>query len=249
MPPELTSHLSQQLGWRLRRGLNRFGVDVVPYRATRHPIARRNHFFGAKKIDCVLDVGANAGQYGQFLRHIGYGGEIRSFEPLASAFESLRASAASDPRWLAFRAAVGDVAGRLTINVSANTECSSMLPMLDTHLAVYPSAAYVAREEVEVRTVDDIVAEIPQEASIFLKVDTQGFEQKVLEGSTRALPRIRGIQLELSLVPLYEGETLMPEMVNWLKARGFVLMGVEPGASDEKSGQLLQMDGLFFRPS
>jgi FkbM family methyltransferase len=239
--------LAQGVAWRVRRVLNRAGVDVVPYRATRHPIARRKQLFSNRGIDCVLDVGANVGQYGQFLRRIGYTGEIRSFEPLESAFEHLREAAKSDPRWTAVRSAVGDVSGRLTMNVSANTECSSFLPMLGAHLAAYPDAVYVSKEEVDVRTVDGIVAEIAAPASIFLKVDAQGYERKILEGAARSLDRITGVQLELSLVALYEGEALMPEMINWLKERGLILMGIEPGSSDPQTGQLLQVDGLFFR--
>jgi len=240
--------LPQDLAWRARRLLNRAGLDVTSYRSTRHPIARRLRLFANHGINHVLDIGANAGQYGKFLRTIGYAGQIDSYEPLASAFESLKATAAADSKWAVHRSAVGDKAGRLTLNVSRNSECSSVLPMLDRQIEAYPDAVYVGTEEVDVQTIDGIVEKLPSSASLFLKVDTQGYERNVLEGARGCLARIRGVQLELSLVPLYQGESLMPEMVNFLKELGFVLMALEPGSSDEKTGQLLQFDGLFFRP-
>jgi hypothetical protein len=57
-----------------------------------------------------------------------------------------------------------------------------------------------------------------------------------------------GVQVEMSIVPLYEGEPLMHQMIPFIANRGFTLMSLEPGASDQRTGQLLQADGLFFRP-
>jgi FkbM family methyltransferase len=237
----------RRLGWQARRLLHRAGLDVVPYRPTRHPIARRLQLFSRSGIDLVVDVGANAGQYGDFLRSLGYRGDILSFEPVASAYAALTDRCGSDPRWRARRAALGDREGRLVINVSSNSECSSALPMLERHTAAFPEAAYVAQEEVEVLTLKNVLADVPASAAVFVKVDTQGYERQVIEGAGEALARVRGLQLEMSLVALYDGEILMPEMVAYLRDRSFVLMGIEPGFSDPATGQLLQIDGLFFR--
>jgi len=235
-----------ELQWAVRRLLHRARLDVVSYVPERHPIARRMKLFERHGIDLVLDVGANAGQYVKFLRNIGYQGEILSFEPGSAAFAALERACAGDPSWKGRRVALGDRAGQITLNISGNNECSSILPMLERHLAAYPDAAYVAKEDVEVVTLEKVLSDLP-EANIFLKVDTQGFERQVIEGAGVALSRIRGVQLEMSLVPLYQGELLMPAMVNFMAERGFVLMSIEPGSSDRETGQLLQFDGLFFR--
>src|SRR5260370_17477474 len=70
---------AESLGRKLR---NR----VLPRFAARHR-ALRDHLtrvFSHEAIDCVLDVGANRGQFYQVLRHeMGYDGLIASFDPLA----------------------------------------------------------------------------------------------------------------------------------------------------------------------
>lgn len=233
--------------WKLRRVLNRTGVDLVPYRHTRHPVARRNHLFTHHGIDLVLDVGANAGQYGRFLRNVGYTGRITSFEPLSSAFAALERTRTGDPLWEAQRVALSDQEGFATLNVAGNSESSSFLPMLPAHLAAFPGSRYVNTERVPMTTLARVVATIPADARVFLKVDTQGYERAVLEGAGAALERFSGVQLEMSIVRCYDGEFLMHEMIGYMSGHGFVLMSLEPGSSDQRTGQLLQIDGLFFR--
>jgi hypothetical protein len=83
---------------------------------------------------------------------------------------------------------------------------------------------------------------------MFLKIDTQGYELPVLEGATRTLKRCVGVQAEMSLLPLYQGQVLFREIIGWLEQREFELWSLLPGFSDPATGRLLQVDGVFFRP-
>jgi hypothetical protein len=83
--------------------------------------------------------------------------------------------------------------------------------------------------------------------SVFLKIDTQGFEAAVLEGATTLLGQCRAVQLEMSLVPLYEGQQLWPYFVELLQSRGFAMWTVLPGFVDPATGRTLQMDAVFAR--
>lgn len=237
-----------EIGLRVRRTLNRLGLDVVPFAYARHPIARRQHLFRHYEIDTVIDVGANSGQYGQFLRRVGYRGRIISFEPLSSAFAKLKLTAAVDPEWETHNLGVGNVEGTATLNVSANSESSSLLRMLPKHLQSFPDSRYVTTETVNLTTLDKVLSGLPAASRVFVKVDTQGYEMPVIDGAGDHLAGVRGVQLEMSIVPLYEDEPLMPEMVTYMAGKGFRLMGLEPGPGDSRTGQLLQVDGLFFRP-
>lgn len=230
--------------WRaaLKDALRLVGYDIVRYPLLRH--LREHH------VAVVFDVGANAGQYGRALRRLGYRGRLVSFEPHGDAFAQLQAAAAGDPGWTAVNAALGERAGEATLHRSGLSPSSSLLPMLARHEEAVPETRYVSTETVAVHRLDDVFDDHvrPGEA-VFLKIDTQGYERAVLDGATEALPRIAGIQLELSVVPLYEGSALLPELVDRLLRAGFGLMAVDPGFRDPVTQELLQVDGLFFRPA
>ena len=54
-------------------------------------------------INCVIDVGANKGQFASELRAAGYRGHICSFEPVPLTFSELGARFRGDPRWDGYR--------------------------------------------------------------------------------------------------------------------------------------------------
>jgi FkbM family methyltransferase len=225
-------------------------IDVAPFDHRTHPLARRARLLEIHKIDTILDVGANSGQYARQLRNLGYRGKIISFEPLSSAFVELRRNHSKEPHgWTIANVGVGSRSGRAVINISANSYSSSLLPILSTCVESAPSARFVAQEEIEVETLDSIIRSmVDSEARLFLKSDTQGYEAAVLAGAGASIERIVGVQVEMSLVPLYQGEMLFLDMVRYLGERGFTLMSLEPGFANPVSGQLLQVDGVFFRP-
>jgi FkbM family methyltransferase len=199
--------------------------------------------------DVVLDVGANAGQYGRSLRSdLGFAGRICSFEPMSGPFRKLQSRTAEDPNWEAFNFALGDFEGTATINIAANSESSSMLEMLPAHADAAPESTFVGVEDVEVRTLDAIFQDVcrPGEG-VFLKIDTQGFEGRVLRGADRSLPKIETVQVEMSLTPLYRDELTFGELYRRLLEKGYEMVGLEPGFTHPQTGQLLQVDAIFHR--
>jgi FkbM family methyltransferase len=223
-------------------------VPPVPYSPPPSPLVSSLRKFG---IDLVLDVGANQGQFAADIRRRGYGGKIVSFEPLSEAHGKLLTASAGDGQWEIFsRCALGDHDGEAEINIAGNSVSSSILPMLEAHKNAAPESAYQGKEVVSVKTLD-VVADpyLKNARAPFLKIDTQGFEWQVLDGARATLPQIRGILLELSMVPLYEGQHLWQEMKARLEAEGFVFWAFETIFSDPLDGRTLQVDGVFFRDS
>jgi FkbM family methyltransferase len=233
----------------LQRLARRLGYDLRPRRKARAPGAQLAAVLDHFEVSCVLDVGANVGQYAERLREWGYAGRIVSFEPLADAHAELVRRAAADPAWqVAPRMAIGERDGEVEIEVSAEPDMSSILPQSALLRNVAPSGAVVGREHVPIARLDRIAATWLQKGEeVFLKIDTQGYERQVLEGARDLLAGLRGIQLEMSLVPCYEGEPGFRDLLDRLEAAGFELYLLLPGYFERKLGRQLQVDGVFIR--
>ena len=228
--------------------VRRLGLDFTRF-PEGTPGWRAAQLFAHHGVQTVLDVGANSGGYASGLRTGGYTGRIISFEPVAEPFNRLDALAQADPGWSANRFALGADRSQATINIAGNAAASSsMLPMMDRHLAAAPTSRYVATETVEQHRLDDLWPDLDVDpSSSFLKIDVQGYEPQVLEGAPRLLEQCCGLQIETCLVPLYAGGISFEEGLALAQEHRFSVEGVEPGFTDPATGQLLQADLLMFR--
>lgn len=230
----------------VRGGLRSLGYDIV--RAHWSGVARRMRLLERYQINLVLDVGANQGQYATRLRQEGYRGAIVSFEPLDDAFPLLQAKVNSDSKWQAVQLALGDADSDTVIHVAAGNVNSSLLQATEHFQNINNTARAVREQTIRVRRLDSVANEFaPRNANIFLKIDTQGYEAHVLRGAVKTLERVRGVQMEMSITPLYQGETDMLGMLQLMRELGFTLMSTENVYSDERTGRQYQMDGIFFR--
>ncbi|NEP09408.1 MAG: FkbM family methyltransferase [Symploca sp. SIO2C1] len=201
------------------------------------------------EIDLVLDVGANTGQFAANLFKIGYQGKVVSFEPLSSAYNQLLENSQANPNWrVAERCAIGDRNEEIEIHIAKNSQSSSILPMLQAHLDAAPNSVYIGSETVKMFKFSEIASDYVNQAQApLLKIDTQGYEYQVLQGAQEIIDRIKGIHLELSLIPLYEGEIVFKVMLKRIQEMGFCLYNLSRGFVDYRTGRLLQVNGTFFR--
>src|SRR6185312_15221346 len=141
----------------IRKAANALGYEFVRYDLA-SPRFRLARLLALHRIDVILDVGANAGQFGWDLRDIGFSGRIVSFEPLADAFAQLQQAAQGDGKWQAVNIGLGEEDGRAVINVAANSQSSSFLPMLSAHREAAPESRYVGEQSAEIRRLDNVFA-------------------------------------------------------------------------------------------
>lgn len=205
------------------------------------------HFARAAQVDVVIDVGANTGQFGRAMRTMGYEGLLVSLEPVAGPFSNLEQYAAGDDLWLTERLALGAVVGIETIHVAANAGASSsLLPMLERHSQAAPSARVIGTEQVNVDTLDNIFAKHLGRGGrrAMLKLDVQGYERVVLQGAS-SLDAVPVIYAEVSTVPLYDGQCLMPAFLDYLYGRGFALADLERHMLEPRTRRVLQFNATF----
>jgi len=226
------------------------GYEVLPIRDPSILGLHLTQLFSKFGVDLVIDVGARVGEYGKFLRRNGYKGRIASFEPVAANLRRLQATVAADPHWDVWSVALGDADGTAPLHVSTGaTEFSSFLRLSDAGANFYRPAVPDHVENVEVRRLDSIWDEVARGAkAVFVKCDTQGWDLHVLRGAGRRLTQAVGVQVEVSLQPIYEGSPPLATSLAELERLGFGVTQFVPVTS-RVDGLAVEMDCVAVRCS
>ena len=183
----------------------------------------------ANDIEIILDVGANAGQFAQSMRQIGYHGRIISFEPIPELFDRLQDSARHDPLWTVYNFALGAEPIVKKLNIMANSEFSSF-HMPDLTYRQEKENNIVNEHPVTVRRLDAVIDEFgiaDRLAHCLLKSDTQGHDLPVLQGCGKYLPKIRMVNVEVSSVAMYKDVPKMMDLLAFLDT-DFLLVNLFP---------------------
>lgn len=232
--------LKRQLMRQVIRLARARGYDVTPsWKVQGQDLARHLRALVAYyRIDCVLDVGANRGQYHDLLREdVGFEGWIISFEPVRRYADRLLARAAADSKWRVFDLALGSADETAEIHVTLSPGLNSFLkPRADAVPGFWRKDPLIGTESVHVRTLDGVFDPLQKECrfrSPYLKLDTQGFDLEVLKGGQQTLSRVRALQTEASVLPLYQGMPDWQEVVRYLAQRDFELSGMFPVVHDD----------------
>jgi FkbM family methyltransferase len=202
------------------------------------------------RVNCVIDVGANRGQYALALRRAGYAGRIVSFEPVPATFAELEAAAAGDPRWTARQCALGAADGSTTMNVVHGT-MSSVLPATAFGARRYPRLRAPQPLEVPVRRLDGLLDELLAGLDAprpFLKLDTQGYDLEAFAGLGERAGELVGLQSEVSVMPIYEGMPAMAEAIAVFEAAGFALTALHPVSREDATARVIEFDCVMVRP-
>lgn len=229
----------------IKRPLNLLGVDLVKYRPQ---YALGEYAYLTKlKLRTVIDAGAHTGEFSRMIRRLLPEASIIAFEPLRESFAQLENSMRDVPRFRAFNYALGESNAALEMHHNAYSQSSSLLPMADLHRETFPETAHETIEAVEVRRLDDALAGISLEPEVLLKMDVQGYEDKVIAGGENLVSRAKALIVEVSFQKLYEGQPMFDDMYHLLKARGFAYMGHLYQVVSPANGSVLQADALFVK--
>jgi len=229
-----------------------FGYDIVPLREMKERdfALHLRELLGRLDIDCVLDVGANVGQYRDFLRDkVQYDGPIVSFEPVRRHVELLRERARADSDWHIEGYALGAKDGSLPINVMVSDQFSSFLKPDNSRVHDFAGLNVPCHvETVTVRTLDVVLPVLQERLGFdrpYLKLDTQGFDIEVLQGGRESLPEVKGLQTEASVIGIYKGMPGYVDTIRYLDERGFDITGFYP-VSRDSSLRLVEFDCVMI---
>jgi len=210
--------------------------------------AQLNSIIEKNKINLIFDIGANEGQFGKDLRSAGYKNIIVSFEPMSEAHSKLVNQSTGDDKWLIHKKlAIGDKKRNVILNISRNSVSSSILEVNNVHISAAESSFTINQESVEMDLLDNISGSyLNSDSRILIKIDTQGFEKNVINGANETLKHAQFILIELSLVELYDSQTLWLDMLQILQDHDFDLWCFDQCFIDPNNFRTLQVDALFI---
>jgi FkbM family methyltransferase len=223
------------------------GVEMEPF-GPRCQAWQLRRVCGDLRIDTLLDIGANRGQFGVSMRDLGFRGTIHSFEPVPEVHAALLRTSARDKAWHAHAIALGGEAGRAHFNVGELDQTSSLKAVAPGE-GLAGSVLKVARRiEVEVSTVDRFVAASGVDpCRLLMKIDVQGAELEVLDGSRETMAGIGALLCETSLERSYEGESSLCDLLRIASGYGLGVRNISPVYFHPERGSIMQLDVLCAR--
>jgi FkbM family methyltransferase len=200
-------------------------------------------------VRTVIDIGAHTGEFSAAIRAVLPGIHVYAFEPLPDCYEKLRATFGGDARFRAFNVALGEQRGQVRFWRSRFSKSSSVLPMADLHKLELPWSSDLTPIYIPIATLDDFLREIDLIPKVLLKLDVQGYEDRVIRGGIAVLRNVDYILTEVSFRPLYEGQVFFENVYELMRELGFSYAGNIDQFLSAVDGSVLQADALFVRDS
>ena len=231
----------------IKSGLNRIGLDVVRIRNS-----PRQTLLGlrSRPIQTIIDVGANSGQFASRISEYFPDATIYCFEPLPGPFTVLSEWANSqNGRVWPLNFAVGDKEGEVEIYLHEDhTPSSSLLATTKLAERYYPFIREQTRIVVRRKTLDVAFDEIRVKLlrEILIKLDVQGYEDRVIAGGSRLFSEASACIVEVSVDALYKGQAAFADLLKMLDGLGFRYAGnLDQTYGDD--GHCIFLDAVFLR--
>jgi FkbM family methyltransferase len=234
MKSAINKILSKTIGYQLTKP-QRNGLEIL----------FKSKWFQSFQFKTVIDVGANVGQFAKVVRQAMPNVQIISFEPIPKDFELLKSKFTDDSKFLAINKAVGNENGAVSIAVNDFSPTSSILPTTQLQKDFYPITGEVQKIEVPIITLDEFSKENEILGNILLKIDVQGFEDKVILGAKNFLSKVVVVYVECSFKEFYEGQPLFHEIYQLMVENGFEFRGVGDQLNAGKTSEPTQVDAVF----
>jgi FkbM family methyltransferase len=231
--------------------LKRVGYDLVNISRAREDAEKRESerwtWLRNANVGTVLDIGANVGGFSQWAAQTLPGTLLYSFEPIERCYIELVKTMSNYPGFRAFNVGLSDVSGEVDFYVSEFSPSSSLLPMANLHRALFPHTSKVLTHKVEVVRLDEVASQIVMRGKVFIKVDVQGAEAKVIDGGSVFFGRSDIVMIEVSYDALYCGQPLFAGIYSRLTGMGYQYMGNVAQFNGPVSGLPIYADALFIK--
>lgn len=195
----------------------------------------------------IIDLGANVGQFAVAATKFFDKAQIFSFEPDPQTAEILRQNLKGINQATVIVSAVGDCVGDAEFFVNKDAQVSSILKLGNDRKHDFPDSTVIDKITVPVTTLDAFFHEMPLERPILVKIDVQGFEDRVIMGAKTFLRQTEWVLMEVSFADLYEGERDFRSLLELMDKHGFRFLRPVNYHISPLTNQIIEMDALFQR--
>ncbi len=227
----------------IRKPLNLIGLDIKKFR----PEMDKLKWLEKYKIKTILDIGAHTGQFAKEIRRNLPQVKIYSFEPLKDCYKELLRNMSKDKNFEAYNFALGEKEVKQEINRSIYSPSSSLLAMANLHEEMYPHTKGGSKEKIEIKRLDDVFENYDLEKEILVKIDVQGYEDKVIKGGANLISQAKIVFLEVSFFELYKEQALFEQIYEIMKKLGFRYQGRIHHKMNRLTGEVLYEDSIFIK--
>ena len=230
----------------IKKTFNQIGLDI-----TRISKAPKHTLLGLCQIPIrsVIDVGANRGQFARTISKVFPEADIYCFEPLPEPFKELKQWAKKQSRKVAaFNIALGENEGAFEMfNHADHSPSSSLLKTTKLCQEIYPFTQKQASISVKMTTLDKWSKGFATlRPEILIKLDVQGYEDKVIFGGRETFSMAKACILEVCLAQLYENQADFKDIVVLLSKLGYHYAGnLNQTLADD--GHVMFIDAVFVK--
>lgn len=231
--------------WRRVRNLGVHLRSPLTFEERNFYLSTRCALLGSDLV--IYDIGASTGIYASCVAKLANVKSVHAFEPIRSSFEELERNMRPFPHVTCHNVACGEQSGvqdMFVVNSANRRDSSSLLEMNAEHKRHYTGDFEAHGEKVTIVRLDDFVVENALPLPDVIKIDVQGFEDRVLRGGLATMAKSQFLVLEASVDPLYEGSTTIEAIYDLVHSHGFRLIGLGDSHRSE-SGRLVQADFVF----
>ena len=133
------------------------------------------------------------------------------------------------------------------MNLNEFTPSSSFLKMNESHTTSFTYAVNTTQCNIQVKRLDDIASSLNLTVPFLVKIDVQGFEDKVLSGGLETIKNAAIIIVEVSFKELYENQPLFDKIYQTVTKLGFNYSGNFEQLLSPATNEILQADALFIK--
>lgn len=219
--------------------------EELTQRLFNHTHKKEDYWIAASGIQTVLDIGAHLGEFSHKIRKVLPNAQIYAFEPLEEPFQKLKSRFSLDLNFHPLNYGLGDENIQIEIQHNEYAASSSILEMNDLHKKTFPFAVQQKSEKIQIKRLSNAIEEIDVVYPLLLKMDVQGFEDKVISGGADVISKAKIIIVEVSFEQLYNNSPIFDDIYLVMKEKGFAYKGNLEQLVSPLDGKYLQADAIF----